>query len=45
MYNTYESLWRMFAVSGDPFAYLEYTKLRNEANKDNENDKSTGIDS
>ncbi|MCL1843110.1 MAG: hypothetical protein FWF79_04800 [Defluviitaleaceae bacterium] len=25
-----ENSWQVFAISGDPLAYLEYTRLRNE---------------
>ena len=41
-------LWQAFAVSGNPIAYLEYTRNRNDnigKGRTNENRKITGIGS
>jgi hypothetical protein len=42
-----DNFWQSFALSGDPMAYLDYTRERNDrrekANQRNENNKSTRI--
>ena len=46
--NFQNNLWRTFAVTGDPLAYLEYTRIRNDdvsKGRTNENRKTARIGS
>jgi hypothetical protein len=47
MNNSHELFWQAFALSGDPLAYLDYTRNRSEWHPESwrrdENNESTGL--